>query len=187
MARVSVTGSAVKARQLPPNFMKTLVSLIDFSDVTPKVLDYTQRLSMAFECDVTLVHVVPMGPVVVDFAPPPSSANDFVDRQNELLALRDILTTRGVNATAQLYEGPVLETLLEQLKRLNPDVIVMGSHGHSALYNLIIGGTAEGVMRLARWPVMVVPALEAEAAERAEKADAAARRAAIMAGPRAAL
>jgi nucleotide-binding universal stress UspA family protein len=167
--------------------MKTLVSLVDFSDVTPKVLDYTQKLATAFECDVTLVHVVPMGPVVVDFAPPPSSTDDFMNRQRDLTALRDELTARGVNATAQLFEGPILDTVITQLKRLEPDLVVMGSHGHGALYNLLIGGATEGIIRMARWPVMVVPALEADKAMQAEKADAVARLAAMVGGPRAAL
>ncbi len=167
--------------------MKTIVSLVDFSDVTRKVLDYTQRLATAFECDVTLIHVVPMGPVVVDFAPPPSSADDFMNRQRDLLRLRDDLTARGVNATAQLFEGPLLDTLVLHLKRLDPDAVVMGSHGHGALYNLLVGGATEGIIRMARWPVMVVPALEADKAIEAEKADTVARLAAMVGGPPAAL
>jgi nucleotide-binding universal stress UspA family protein len=34
---------------------------------------------------------------------------------------------------------------------------VVGSHGHGSLYNLLVGSVAEGVIRHAGVPVVVVP------------------------------
>jgi nucleotide-binding universal stress UspA family protein len=33
----------------------------------------------------------------------------------------------------------------------------MGSHGHGALYNLLVGGTASGVIQKSPCPVVIVP------------------------------
>ena len=33
----------------------------------------------------------------------------------------------------------------------------MGSHGHGAIYELLVGSVTEGVLRKARCPVLVVP------------------------------
>jgi Universal stress protein family len=35
--------------------------------------------------------------------------------------------------------------------------IVLGSHGHTALYELIVGGTAAGILRDASCPVLIIP------------------------------
>jgi nucleotide-binding universal stress UspA family protein len=46
--------------------------------------------------------------------------------------------------------------------RCKADFIVMGSHGHGALYNLLIGGTASGVIQKAPCPVVIVPTHKTE-------------------------
>ena len=38
------------------------------------------------------------------------------------------------------------------------DYIVMGSHGHTPLYDLLVGTTTHGVLKNARCPVVIVPA-----------------------------
>jgi len=37
-------------------------------------------------------------------------------------------------------------------------MIVMGSHGHGALYELLVGSITQGVLKAAKCPVVVVPA-----------------------------
>ena len=141
--------------------MKTIVALIDFSDVTTKILDHAHALAKAFSSHVHLIHVVPPEPLVVDFTIPTLPPVEHKMREQDLLALRDSLAARGANVTAQLFDGQLLGTLLEQIKLLNPDVVIMGSHGHGALYNLIVGSVMEDVISHARWPVLVVPSVTA--------------------------
>lgn len=50
-----------------------------------------------------------------------------------------------------------MERLLAEQGRLAADAIVLGSHGHGALYDLLVGSVAEGVLRRAPCPVVVVP------------------------------
>ena len=40
------------------------------------------------------------------------------------------------------------------------DYIVIGSHGHGAFYDLLVGSTASGVLRRASCPVVIVPAMQ---------------------------
>ena len=47
---------------------------------------------------------------------------------------------------------------MEQAKKLGADYIVMGSHGHTALYDLLVGSTTHGVLMRAACPVVITPA-----------------------------
>jgi hypothetical protein len=49
-------------------------------------------------------------------------------------------------------------------------MIVMGSHGHGALFNLLMGTVCNGVLRKARCPVVVVPARTSRPQEEALQA-----------------
>jgi len=58
--------------------------------------------------------------------------------------------------TVQASESAV-GFILAQAGALRADYIVMGSHGHAALYELLAGSTAHGVLLKAACPVVVVP------------------------------
>jgi nucleotide-binding universal stress UspA family protein len=51
----------------------------------------------------------------------------------------------------------VAEEILNQADALNADLIVMGRHGHGAMYHLLMGSATEGVLRHATRPVLLVP------------------------------
>lgn len=139
--------------------MKTILVLIDFSDVTSKVLDQAHALARAFDSEIVLCHVVPEELVVTDFAVPPDNTEVFEARQRKLMEMRASLQARDVNATARQFRGPLLNTLLEEIELLVPDLIIMGSHGHGALYHLLMGSVTEGIIKHATAPVMVVPSV----------------------------
>lgn len=136
--------------------MKTIVALVDHSDVTPKVLDQTHRLARAFGGRVVLMNVIPET-VVAEFGPVPISQAELRAEQQKLFALRDSLSARGVSATAHQAQGAVVDTILTKCRQLSPDLIIMGSHGHGALYNLLVGSVTEGVLKRSACPVLVVP------------------------------
>jgi nucleotide-binding universal stress UspA family protein len=137
--------------------MKKILALIDFSDVTPRILAQVRTFAQAMGSSVSLLHVLPPWPVGVDFAPSPASLDEFPARQRQLFAMRDSLATQGVNVTAQQFEGSVLELLLAQIEQFRPDIIIMGSHGHGALYNLIVGSVTAGILKHAGCPVLLIP------------------------------
>jgi nucleotide-binding universal stress UspA family protein len=51
-----------------------------------------------------------------------------------------------------------VDTLLQKSKDLRAELIVLGSHGRSAVYDLLVGSVAEGVVRRSGIPVLLVPA-----------------------------
>ncbi len=143
--------------------MKTIVALVDFSDASSKVLKYAHTLASALGSQVILLHIVPpeipvaiygteVPPVPIDPTPARVQAN-----QAKLDELLHSLTQQGVGAMSLQLKGPVAETVHTEVSRLNADLVIMGSHHHSALYNLFIGSMTADVLTRASFPVLVVP------------------------------
>lgn len=145
--------------------MKTILVLIDFSDVTNQVLEHALGMSRSSDGDVVLLHVVPEEALLaVDFAPPPidSDPEVFNARQRQLVSLGNSLKTHGVRLRTQQVQGELLTTLLAQIQEIQPDIIIMGSHGHGALYNLLVGSVTATVLKHASQPVLVVPSVRVD-------------------------
>jgi nucleotide-binding universal stress UspA family protein len=61
----------------------------------------------------------------------------------------------GVALDAEVLAGHAAALVVERVKALNADLLVVGFMGHSALYERIIGGTKDRLVRLAPCPVLV--------------------------------
>ncbi len=145
--------------------MKRILAAIDFSATTDLVLEQAAQLALAFQAPITVLHVVEPEPDFVGFEPGPevvrqAVARDFVAERNRLHQLRDALELRlgGLECGALQVQGPSAAKIVEAAERLGAGLIVLGSHGHGALYHLLVGSVAESVLRKARVPVVVVPA-----------------------------
>ena len=60
-------------------------------------------------------------------------------------------------ADIQILEGPPARVILAEARRINADLIVMGSHGHSAIGEAMLGSVAHQVTMKATVPVLLVP------------------------------
>ena len=143
--------------------MKTIVAPIDFSPVTDRVFETATALADSLQCRVVLLHIV---------APPPVAINDYgvnaealeealaageQGAQKQLARYEKRLQLDRLRGSIMLLKGPPVPLILEQCEKLGADLVVMGSHGHGALYNLIVGSTTQGVLRKATCPVIIVP------------------------------
>lgn len=139
-----------------------ILAAIDFSPVTESVVATLERMAATFPVEVWLVHVSPPDPAFVGYATGPDVvrsqvATEHRERHLELQQLADRLRAHQVNATALLLQGPTVETIVADVRRLGAELIVLGSHGHGAVYNMLVGSVAEGIVRAAPVPVLLVP------------------------------
>jgi nucleotide-binding universal stress UspA family protein len=142
--------------------MKTILVPIDFSPVTPAVLARATELARGFRARlVLLVALVP--PVLLqEFAPPPERLRRVLvgaekSVQRRLKALVQRLAARSVLVDSVLAHGEPVRAIVEGARRTAAAYIVIGSHGHSAFYELVAGSTTHGVLKRAPCPVVVVP------------------------------
>lgn len=53
-------------------------------------------------------------------------------------------------------QGPAAEAIADFAEKEKPDLIVMGTHGHGALGNMVLGSVATGVIARCKAPVLLV-------------------------------
>lgn len=143
--------------------IQTILVPIDFSDVTSKVVEAAAALAQPFSSQIVLLHVSEPEPDFVGFEPGPQSvratvAHDFQAEHQKLEELKESLAGRAASVMALHIQGPMVEKILHEAAEQAADLIVMGSHGHGSIYNLLVGSVTSGVLKSAQCPVLVVPA-----------------------------
>jgi nucleotide-binding universal stress UspA family protein len=143
--------------------MKSVLAAVDFSDLTDDVIERAALLARSCSARLWLVHVAASDPEFVGYDVGPRStrearATELRDEHRTLQAIAERLRAEGLETVALLVQGPTVETILEQAAKTEADVVVVGSHGHGAVYRVVVGSVTEGVLRKSGRPVLVVPA-----------------------------
>lgn len=146
--------------------MKNIVVAVDFSNATPGVLEMAICLAKSFGAGLQVFHVIEPEPsyTAYGFTPdefPAMNAFQEEAKRRATTKLADLLTTVQMDvptATSQIAEGSPLHSLLDHVKQSGADFVVVGSHGHGVIASLLLGSVAEGLVRKATVPTLVVPA-----------------------------
>lgn len=151
--------------------MKTILAAVDFSSASESVVAQAAALARVLDGRVVLLSVVQPLIIASEFAPPPESVAEITTAGEKaaaehLAGIKERLRTDGITFEAIQCKGAPVPHILEQAKKVAADLIVMGSHGHTALYDLVVGSTTHGVLLRASCPVVIVPRPMQKAAKR---------------------
>ena len=133
-----------------PRIQHVLVPL-DFSGKSRQALRYAVPLAQKFSAKIHLVHVLP-APGRAGLPDLPRLRHNAIKRLGEMSAL---LPPRVRAGNAVLVGAPA-EQILTLAARNNIDLIVLTTKGLSGLKRVLVGSTAEQIMRQALCPVMSV-------------------------------
>jgi len=144
--------------------MKLLVC-VDLSDSTEEILKRIEVLCRPLNAKVWMLHNAMPEPETIEFKVDPieareSLAEKFHHQHRQIQQLAERFRKSGVDATALLVHGKTVDTILTEAVDLDIDVIVVGSHGHGAMYQLLVGSISEGVLQRSSKPVLVIPTHE---------------------------
>jgi len=144
--------------------MKTILVPVDFSPATVQVCDAAQSLAKLTGAGLVLFHAVQT---------PPFLYNDYYSFDTGTMAevvaagekaasakletLRRRYAKKHTSVEIRQEHGAPTPTILKEAKSLKASYIVIGSHGHGAVFDLLVGSTTHGVLRKAHCPVLVVP------------------------------
>lgn len=143
---------------LPEIKLKTILVPVDFSESSRKALHYAVSFARQFNAEILLLHSVelPSPPPETILTKPGLIDADAQNAADKRLSewRKQIGSSTAVKVAART--GKPTTQIVEEAKRSHADLIVMGTHGRTGLSHLLIGSTAEQVVRHAPCPVMVV-------------------------------
>lgn len=131
---------------------------VDFSEPSEVTIRYAEHLGHLYHSGLELLHVAEEVPYPYFYVPVQSDAvADRLRRAGEALAklAADTLSER-VQYTTSVRSGRVASEVLDHARHTECGLLVIGTHGLSGLERVLVGSTAEQVIRGAEIPVFVV-------------------------------
>lgn len=145
--------------------MKTILTPIDFSKISDAVVQEAISLARGLDARIVLLTVVQPPAVMTEYAAmidvTELTAAGERNAARQLEAIEQKLKADFLQVRSVQVSGPPVSHIIEQAAECDADYIVMGSHGHTAFYDLLVGSTTHGVLNRAKCPVVIVPANQA--------------------------
>jgi nucleotide-binding universal stress UspA family protein len=168
---------------LPTVEVKKILFATDLSEHALRAFAYAVSLANLYRAGLTILHVIAEDPDLDERIIGHVSADTwqrikqrhFEEAQEALIgkrkgsgrAIKDVLDTFCEQAQTEgcsfdtdeilVLRGNPSEQILDTLEQKGCDLVVMGSHGYSALQDALMGGTARRVLRHSKVPVVLVP------------------------------
>ena len=140
---------------------KEIVMPTDFSEHSLRAIDYGVEIAERFSSHLTLIYVIEpllqaadLTWTTVDFEELNKAHKKTAEKQLAQI-VEERVSKETPCDTAILFGKPFVE-ILKFAKEENADLIVMATHGRGAISHLLMGSTAEKVVRKASCPVLTV-------------------------------
>lgn len=138
------------------SFRRILIALDD-SAIAAHAVEVGIQLASALKAQVALVHVVDPAPAIQpDSGIPAAEWAATLKREGQAFLAATAQRTDQPPAWQFLREGKPADQILAAACEWEADVIVIGTHGRSGVSRLVLGSTAESVVRHASCPVLVI-------------------------------
>lgn len=140
----------------------TILIAVDLSESSELVIKKGVELAIKMEASVILSSVIPM---YVDYLQSqmsmvPTPWDEIYTAQKEA-AIEELklVQDKFPNIPIEIYVevGNAKDVVIEKATKEKVDYIVVGTHGRTGFTHVVMGSTAEYIVRHATMPVMVVP------------------------------
>lgn len=150
---------------------KRILVPLDGSETADHGLDEAIGLARDGHGTLCLLHIIDTFPMMVEWTTTATFEKVVEDLRRYGQQLLDKAAARardqGVateSVVLELVSERVATAIVDQAKKLQCDLIVMGTHGRKGVSHLVLGSAAEGVIREAEVPVLLVRLPKAGAA-----------------------
>jgi len=153
--------------------VSTILYATDLGPHGPEVFSHATAVAQQFGAKIHIVHVLePMGEyahsLLINYLPEDKlnalrregfdEARQEIHRRLEKFCQDELHAgTSGLVANTKVVEGLPYQVILDEAKRINADLIVMGSHGQTALGEMFMGSVAHKLTLKSTVPVLLVP------------------------------
>ncbi|MBI4689145.1 MAG: universal stress protein [Nitrospirae bacterium] len=137
----------------------------DGSGIAQKAAAYAVKLAKEIGAEVVLLNVIDKRFIVSRSIPAIASPTHLTDTIEDYLMLAaeafmgeiiELCKKNNVRSRAVIRKGHPVEEILKEAKKSKVDIIIVGSHGRSALKAAVLGSVTTGVMHATNIPVLIV-------------------------------
>jgi len=152
-----------------------LLYATDLSENSAHAFRHAVSLARVYQASIHILHVMPaMDPAMENYVSAVMGEETFVkleqsNRETLLETIRQRLEKFAAEelqdhpedlqriAGIEVHYGRPAATILELAEKLDPDLIICGTHGKGLVSHTFLGSVAEKVLRKSRRPVLVIP------------------------------
>jgi nucleotide-binding universal stress UspA family protein len=147
--------------------IRNILVPIDFSDCSMAGLKYAVRFGKETGARIIVLHVTDLGPVMMttgrgDYDSPAYIAAAKRQCGDQMQAFLKRVELKGVPIKTSAVVGYCPGAIYEAAAKEGADLIIISTHGRTGLRRAFIGSVAEGTVRHAACPVLVVPSFSLE-------------------------
>lgn len=137
--------------------LKHILVPIDLSRISFKALQYAVPLAKQFGAKITLLHVLEVPVSAPELGYLAAGGKDGrLDAKHRMEELACRTMPHGVEANVLIRDGVAFDTIATVAKKRSVDLVVLTTHGYTGLKRVLMGSTAERVVRHAHCPVLIV-------------------------------
>ncbi len=131
---------------------------LDGSHMAEAALAIAEPIASHCKAKIILLHVIEKGA-----RPSIHGEKHLTNVEEAEKYLSDIsqrLETAGITVDTHVHpnkEGDVAKSIVEHAREMNPNLVVMCTHGHGGIRDIIFGNIAQQTLRKGTWPILLVP------------------------------
>ncbi len=168
--------------KLPNIQIKKILYATDLSETAVHAFSYAVSLANMYGAGITILHVLAEFPgeqfisnmidtdtwQEIKMRHYSEARDQLIGKKRDHIALKEVLQAFSEEVKADekdqafvtdeilIKNGTPAEIIVQTAKEQNCDLIVMGTHGHSGITDVLIGSTAKWVVRKSAIPVLVI-------------------------------
>ena len=159
--------SRVSRARAQQRLIRTILVPVDFSDCSLAGLTYAVRFAKEVGGRIVVVHVADLGPVMMTTGRGDYDSPIYIEAArrrcgDQMKGFLKRVSFDGVPVDASAVAGYCPGAIYEAAAKEGADLIIISTHGRTGLRRAFIGSVAEGTVRHAACPVLVVPSLSRE-------------------------
>lgn len=140
--------------------MKKILLPTDFSEASEQAINLASKINAKEKNEIHLLHMIEIPSGIIDMGAGrnfsiPESMLYIRKVRDKLVAYKDKFFSKDDDVKHAIRFQTPYEGIRDYAKKINSDLIIMGTKGHSDLEELLIGSNTEKVVRTSEAPVLV--------------------------------
>ena len=141
---------------------KNILVAVDFNDTIGELMTYAESIAEKFGSKIWIVHVAEPSPDFTGYEVGPQyirdlKAEEFRQEHRQLQELSKLFVNKNIESEALLIQGSTVQTIIEEVKKLNADLLIVGTHKHGFLFNILSENVSLELLKKAEVPFLAIP------------------------------